>query len=233
MRKLVILLLTLLVTVFIPLIIFAQEQDDVENLRVGIDTGSQLLVDLPIAHFEDADTWVSDMPSDQGVILSMRRMGRPLEVREVDENDGTENDFVLGVKVAFNHRGYNYFVMAPPRPIKIPGITKALSMWVCGRSYKHRLYLHILDYKGEKRVLDMGRLDFVGWKELTIAIPATIEQDNFNSTEWRGISFTGMSIETDPMESYGVYYVYFDELRAVTDIYSEEYRDDDDMDDGW
>ena len=233
MTKITIILLTLLIAIFIPLTIFAQEQDDVDNLQVGVETGAQLLVDIPVAHFEDADTWRSNMPIDQGVIFSMRRKGRPLEVLQVDKNDGAENEYVLGVKVAFNHRGYNYFVMAPPRPVKIPGITKAISLWVCGRSYKHRLYLHLLDYKGEKRVLDMGKLDFVGWKKLSIAIPTNIEQDNFKSTEWRGISFTGMTIKTDPLESYGVFYVYFDELRAVTDIFNEEYRDEDDMTDGW
>jgi hypothetical protein len=90
-----------------------------------------------------------------------------------------------------------------------------------------------LDYKGEKRVLDMGLLDFVGWKKLSIAIPVSIEQDNYNNTEWRGISFTGFVVKCDPSESYGVYYVYFDELRAITDIYNEEYRDEDDMNDGW
>ena len=233
MTKIVIILLTLLIVVFIPLMIFAQDQQDVDNLQVGVETGTQLLADIPVAHFEDADTWRTNMPSDQGVIFSMRRKGRPLEVLEVDENDGAENEFVLGVKVAFHHRGYNYFVMAPPRPIKIPGITKAISIWVCGRSFRHRLYLHILDYRGEKRVLDMGLLDFVGWKKLLIAIPTNIAQDNFNNTEWRGISFTGFSIETDPLESYGVFYVYFDEMRAVTDIYNEEYRDEDNMADGW
>jgi hypothetical protein len=35
------------------------------------------------------------------------------------------------------------------------------------------------------------------------------------------------------MESYGTYYVYFDGLRAVTDLFAETYRDLDDMTDGW
>jgi hypothetical protein len=79
----------------------------------------------------------------------------------------------------------------------------------------------------------MGLLDFVGWKKLTIAVPSTIQQYNYHNTEWRGISFNGFSIETDPEESYGVYYVYFDEIVASSDIYSEENRDEDDMADGW
>jgi hypothetical protein len=182
---------------------------------------------------ENADTWGTSMPLDQDFIISMKRRGRPLEVPQVDPNDGTENQYVLGVKISFTQRGYSRFRMSPSRPIKIPGITKAISMWVCGRSFRNRLYIHVLDYEGNPMILDMGLLDFVEWKKLSIAIPSSIKQYNYHNTEWRGISFSGMSIETDPEEAYGVYYVYFDEIFAKTDIYSEENRDEDDMEDGW
>jgi hypothetical protein len=44
---------------------------------------------------------------------------------------------------------------------------------------------------------------------------------------------TGLKVETDPMDSYGTFYVYFDDLRAVTDLFGESKRDTDDMSDGW
>jgi hypothetical protein len=232
MAKLVFILGILFTLAFLPIAAFAQEED-IENLQVGIQTGTQLLADIPVSHFEDADSWTTVMPIDEGIVMSMRRRGRPLEVPENDPNDNSNNRYVLGVKVAFNQRGYNHFTVRPARPIKIPGITKALSVWVCGRSFKHRLYVHVLDYKGSPMMLDMGPLDFVGWKKVAIPIPATIEQDNYHNTEWRGISLMGMSIQCDPEEAYGVYYVYFDEMRAISDIYSEEYMDEDDMQDGW
>jgi len=232
MTKLVIIMVTMFILFLSPFIVNAQEQE-VEELQVGILTGTQLLADIPIAHFEDADAWVSSMPIDQGIIFSMRRKGRPLEVPAIDPNDGTKSDFVLGVKVAFNQRGYAHFRVRPPRPIKVPGITKAVTVWVCGRSFKHRMYLHVHDFKGAEMILDMGLIDFVGWKKLSIAIPVTVEQDNYHNTEWRGISFAGFSIRCDPADTYGIYYIYYDELRAITDVYNEEYRDEDDMQDGW
>lgn len=232
MTKSVFICMSIFLFTFLPLIVTAQEQD-IENLQVGIQTAGQLLADISVTHFEDADTWSSSMSIDQGIIMSMKRKGRPIEVPEIDPNDGTENEYVLGVKVAFTQRGYSRFTLIPPKPIKIPGITKAISMWVCGRSFRHRLYIHILDYKGNPMILEMGPIDFVGWKKMAIAIPATIAQHNYHSTEWRGISYNGMIIETDPAESYGVYYAYFDEIRAIIDIYSEENRDEDDMQDGW
>jgi len=227
-----IILTMMTVLVFSPLMLGAQEED-VKNLQVGIQTAGKLIADIPITHFEDADTWNAVMSVDQGIIQSMKRSGRPMGVSEIDPSDGTKNEYVLGVKVSFNQRTYAKFTITPGRPIKIPGITKAITVWVCGRSFRHRLYANILDYKGSEMFLDMGTLDFAGWKQVSVVVPSSIEQHNYHNPDWRGISLTGFTVRTDPEESYGTYYLYFDELRAITDIYSEEHRDEDDMEDGW
>lgn len=232
MNKTIVIIVSFFVLALIPLSLIAQEQD-IESLQVGVQTASQLLVDLPVTHFEDADTWTSNMPVDQGLVFSMRRKGRPLEVPDTDPIDGTKNEYVLGVKVAFNHRSHANVSVRPKKPIKIPGITKALSIWVCGRSFRHRLYVHLIDHKGDEMMISLGLLDFAGWKRISIPVPATIKQEEYHNIEWRGVSFSGMTIQTDPEDSYGSFYVYFDELRAVTDIFQEENRDEDDMTDGW
>ena len=79
----------------------------------------------------------------------------------------------------------------------------------------------------------MGKLNFMGWKQLTAAVPPRIVQDEYHFANLRGIKLLGFKIEFDMMESYGTYYVYFDDLRAVTDLFAESYRDKDDMPDGW
>jgi hypothetical protein len=48
-----------------------------------------------------------------------------------------------------------------------------------------------------------------------------------------GIKIRGFRIDVDPMEALGSYYVYLDDLRAVTDLFAEDNRDEDDMDDSW
>jgi hypothetical protein len=48
-----------------------------------------------------------------------------------------------------------------------------------------------------------------------------------------GIRVTGFRINCDPMEAQGSYYIYFDDLRAVTDLFAENDRDPDDMNDAW
>jgi hypothetical protein len=48
-----------------------------------------------------------------------------------------------------------------------------------------------------------------------------------------GIMISGLMIKVDPSEAFGSYYVYFDDMRAVTDLFTESNRDADDMVDAW
>ena len=48
-----------------------------------------------------------------------------------------------------------------------------------------------------------------------------------------GIKILGLVVEPELTETYGSYYVYFDDLRIVTDLFAEENRDPDDIADNW
>jgi hypothetical protein len=48
-----------------------------------------------------------------------------------------------------------------------------------------------------------------------------------------GIKILGFRVDVDPMQARGSYYIYFDDLRAVVDLFAEDNRDPDDMPDGW
>jgi hypothetical protein len=104
---------------------------------------------------------------------------------------------------------------------------------VVGRNYNHVLKAVIADYFNQRREITFGKLNFMGWKQLTAAVPPRIVQDEYHFANQRGIKLLGFKIEFDMMESYGSYYVYFDDLRATTDLFAESYRDRDDMPDGW
>ena len=140
---------------------------------------------------------------------------------------------MLGVKVSFFHRGVAEFSVHPQYPIPVEGIVKTISIWVVGRNFNHVLKLQFEDYRGQAQELTIGTLNFIGWKKLTVAIPPSILQTEYHYTYRSGIRITGLKVETDPMDSYGTYYVYFDDMRAVTDLFGESKRDSDDMSDGW
>jgi hypothetical protein len=204
---------------------------------IGKDQAQQLLKEVSIEKFEDAAFWYPAMPLDMGVAESKRLQGSPQGKQPIPDEQklGIKEDdkYVLGVKVAFFRRGASYFSVHPLNPIPVEGIVKTVSVWVVGRNYNHVLKLQFEDYRGQAQELVVGPLNFTGWKKLTVAIPPTILQSEYHYTYKSGIRITGLQVECDPLDSYGTYYIYFDDLRAVTDLFGESSRDTDDMSDGW
>ena len=224
---------------------FAQRANEVGSPdadRLGIDAAQQYLKEISIEKFERDGYWLSTMSADDGYTSTRLFSGAPSGKRVVPEEEGLniQDKYVLGTRVDFIHRGYTSFTVYPMRPIAIEGITKTVSVWVVGRNYNHELYLLLEDFFGRPFELFVGRLNFQGWKKLTVAIPPQAE-DGFNGIVQRnyhynnnlGIKITGFRVDVDPWEAYGSYYVYFDDLRAVTDLFAEDNRDADDMPDGW
>lgn len=204
---------------------------------VGKDQAQQLLKEVSVEKFEDAAYWYGSMALDFGIIQVKRLIGSPAAKQPIaDESTiGIKEDdkYVLGAKVSFFHRGVAEFSVHPQNPIPVEGIVKTISVWVVGRNFNHVLKLQFQDYRGQPQELTIGTLNFIGWKKLTVAIPPSILQTEYHYTYRSGIRITGLKIETDPMDSFGTYYVYFDDMRAVTDLFGESKRDTDDMSDGW
>lgn len=234
------LILTMVLMTLVTLGAFAQldaAAGEPDPTQLGIDSAQQKLIEVSVSKFEDPAFWYPAMPVDQGVVETRRFNGSPLEkeVLEAEIKAGVEesDDYVLGAKVGFYRRGVNHFSVHPIRPIPIEGITKVVSVWVCGRNTKHRLVLLLKDYNQKKVEVDMGLLNFSGWKKLSVAIPPSIVQRDYHYNNQMGVSFTGFRIDCDIDETYGQYFIYFDDLRAVTDLFAEENRDADDMLDVW
>ncbi len=218
--------------------VFAQSDvGAADPTKIGVDSAQQLLKEVSVTRFEDAAYWYAHMPMDQGIITLRRFEGGPFEKEPIEDEEqlsiDAPDDYTIGAKVHFFKRGPHQFVIAPVRPIQIEGITKTLSLWVVGRNYNHVLKIVIRDYLGEKKELTFGKLNFMGWKRLTVAVPPTINQSEYHYGGKDGIMFEGLKLELDMVETYGQFYVYFDDLRAWTDLFAEVARDDDSMSDDW
>jgi hypothetical protein len=232
----------IIVLVIIPSVAFAQSSGvgavgEPNPEEIGVDAAQQKLKEISITKFEDAGFWSTSMGRDFGLISNRRLEGGPLDKEPIpdEENIGlVESDrYVLGVKIEFFKRGVIDFMVFPSRPLPIEGITKTISVWVVGRNTKHTLKVLISDHFGNKAEITMGTLNFTGWKKLTVAIPTSVVQRDYHYNNRMGIKFDGFKIECDLVETYGSYYLYLDDMRAVTDLFAEESRDIDDMSDTW
>jgi hypothetical protein len=227
--------LTTILALLLPLALGAQGTEAIQADQIGRDQAQQQLVEVSVAKFEDAAFWGDSMPLDMGIAVLRRFEGGPAAKKPIEAEKalGMPDRYVLGGKVVFFRRGANEAFFFPVRPIPIEGITKTISVWVVGRNYNHVLKAVIADYFNQRREVTLGKLNFMGWKQLTAAVPPRIVQDEYHFANQRGIKLLGFKLEFDMMESYGTYYVYFDDMRATTDLFAETYRDKDDMPDGW
>ncbi|MCL2374267.1 MAG: flagellar filament outer layer protein FlaA [Treponema sp.] len=221
---------------------FSQEIGAPDPWMLGIDTAQQFLQEVSVDRFEREGFWRGTMSTDTGFITTRLFRGRPLGIQPIPAEEGLNipNDYVLGARVDFLRRGHTSFTLLPARPIPIEGITKTVSVWVVGRNTNHELVLLIEDFFGRPFELFMGRLNFQGWRRMTVAIPPQAEdgfrgivQRNFHYAHDMGIRIRGFRVDANPWEAFGSYYIYFDDLRAVTDLFAEHHRDADDMADGW
>mgnify|MGYP006266146905 CR=1 FL=1 len=217
--------------------VFAQEADT-QAAELGADTAQQALQEVSLSRFEDPGFWEVYVPIDQGIITHQRLEGAPADKEPIPEEEEAgleiQDQYVLGVKTEFfPPRSATSIYVQANRPLAVPGIAKTLSVWVVGRNFNHRLYVVVRDFTGQTSVLHMGRLNFSGWRRLTTPIPPDIQQRDIHYSDQGGIEIIGFVIEPDLLETYGSYYVYFDDLRALTDLFSEEARDPDDMVDSW
>lgn len=200
---------------------------------IGVDKAQQELKEISISKFEDDGFWAGSMMRDDGYISLRRFEGSPADKKPIEGETAAQiveaDKYVLGAKIEHLHRAVANFSISPTQPLPIPGITKTISIWVVGRNVKHQLYVLLDDQFGNRAKVPLGDLAFTGWKKLTAAIPPNIRQTDPRYPSKTGISIRSFLVETDPAETYGTYYFYMDDLRAVSDLFTENNRDADDM----
>ncbi|NLM01640.1 MAG: flagellar filament protein FlaA [Treponema sp.] len=235
-----------LMIIFCATMIYAQDQyytsaSDPDPNIIGADSARLALREVSVEMFEREGSWNARISPDDGVITARLFDGGPSAKEPLAETEKTNapDVKVLGVKAQFFRRGVNSFYITSARPIPIEGITKTVSIWVVGRNKPHKLNLLVQDYFGNNFELYMGELQFSGWKKMTVAVPPSpdgehgIIQTSAYHGDRPGLRIIGFRVDCNPMDARGSYYIYFDDMRAVTDLYDIENRDEDDMNDNW
>lgn len=221
---------------------FAFSQESVgtpDPTVIGNDSARQALKEVSVDRFELEGAWKASISPDNGVIGLRLFDGSPAAKEPIQGDENVTDVKVLGVKAEFFHRGVNSFYIRSARPIPIEGVTKTISLWVSGRNKDHSLFVLVQDYYGNNFELFVGTLGFSGWKKMQVAVPPTpdgehgIIQQSAYDGERPGLRIVGFRVDCNPVLARGTYYIYMDDLRAVTDLYDVENRDEDDMRDDW
>jgi hypothetical protein len=201
------------------------------------------LVEDWMSDFEACEDWraVSTSPLGDTKIRKIPGKPRPVDDKgnvvespnETTDDSGVthKNENVLGIKSYVIDRGYDRVEVLPPNEYIIRGKAKELKVWTLGRKMRHTLYVKFRDYRGKLHKIKIGRLDFWGWKELTVDIPGWIPQSPTYAMLDKNLHFVSFFVESDLYEAPGTYYVYLDNFRIVSDM--SEFTGDEFIRDTW
>lgn len=236
-------ILTVAAVLLAGAVAFAQNKSLAEPNPNDVGTGSaaSALREVSIEKFERDGAWNVHISPDAG-LASVRLFEGSPAAKEPLEEDKDKQDLdthVLGVKVQFFRRGINSIYITAVRPLAVEGTTKTISVWVAGRNQDHDIFVLIQDYFGHNYELYLGNLGFSGWKQMTLAVPPSIDgehgivQSSAYYGDRPGLRILGFRIDCNPMLARGTYFIYFDDLRVVTDLFELQNKDEDDMPDNW
>ncbi|MCL2294726.1 MAG: flagellar filament outer layer protein FlaA [Spirochaetes bacterium] len=141
---------------------------------------------------------------------------------------------VLGVWGRFDRQGFNYIQLIPNRRneagefigIPIPGRARELDLWVWGSRFDFYMEVHVRDYRGFVHVLDLGSINFAGWRNLSVEFPGRVRQVQRHIPQQQPLSLMKVVIWTRPNERVDNFYVYLDQIKVLTDIFTTRFDGD-------
>ena len=188
------------------------------------------LIEDWMSDFEACEDWraTSTSPLGDTKIRKIPGKPRPLDEQgnvveapnEVTDDSGIthKNENVIGIKSYFVDRGYDRVEVLPPNEYIIRGKAKELKVWALGRKFRHTLYVKLRDYRGKLHKIKISRLDFWGWKELSLIIPGWLPQSSSYAMLDKNLHFVSFFVESDRFEAPGTFYFYLDNFRIITDL---------------
>ncbi|MCH5292496.1 MAG: flagellar filament protein FlaA [Treponema sp.] len=150
--------------------------------------------------------------------------GAPNSLRQLLK--GTDKELnVLGVQVAYNRKGDNWFEVYPvvdDKPFEIPftGTVSTIDFWVWGANYNYYIELLVRDASGSVRVIPAGNLAFHGWRNVIVNVPSWIQQKSQLRSGPSSLTFVGFRIRSDAEEYVDDFVVFFDQLKYTSNSLS-------------
>jgi hypothetical protein len=172
----------------------------------------------------DSMDWTWDVQASRfvtkGYPVAKTFEGIPLPLKPY--HDANTPAQVLGVKVAFDRKGDNWFEVYPKdkdgNAYEIPfrGTVSQIDFWVWGANYNYNLELLVRDANGVVRKIDAGNMGFEGWRNIVLNVPGWIPQHSRFRNGRKVLTFVGFRVRSAPTEAVDNFVIYFDQLKFTS-----------------
>jgi hypothetical protein len=153
--------------------------------------------------------------------------------RTAEQKEGKQS---FGLNGQFRRQGYNWIDIYPVRKdnpdggateIPMEGDVRYLDVWAWGSNLNYTLEAYVRDYRGMIHRVNFGSLAFLGWKNLTAAVPANFPMsDRALPIRKTSSTFVKFRLWTGPEERVNNFYFYLDQLKVLSDIFKTRYDGD-------
>jgi hypothetical protein len=203
--------------------------------NVPPDISAEEIRAIVVEDFESGKLWTIKSEPKQFNGPGTKKRRNPVPILEAKVIDGAPSDLVveqwtankrgmqktkcLGVHFKFRYPGHNSVHLIPPEPIRSPGRTQGLSLWVHGRGKAYALEAWVKDYKGNTHIIKFGTVNFVGWKPLKAYIPPFVPQEIESYPQTKTIVIERFVLRADPSEDTEEVFFFFDQIKVLSETF--------------
>ncbi|MCK4908112.1 MAG: hypothetical protein KAS64_11205 [Spirochaetes bacterium] len=146
--------------------------------------------------------------------------GKPLGMIATNENK------VFAVKASFYRKWYNWIEIIPKKPLRMEGRVKTIDFWVWGGNFNYHIEASLIDYKGFRHIIPIGKINHAGWRNFRFRVPSKIPQEENFIPKLKTLKFEKFIIQAELTARKKDFYVYFDRILYQTDMYIERFDGD-------
>jgi len=193
-------------------ILYAQDEKSKEAQKV-LDQEKQLsdqvykevvLEDFETTTYTDKNISIKVVKDEQAAVSMRTDYPAPIQ----------NSKRYLGVKV-FAKSG-SILTIIPAKPLIIDKYCKYINMWVYGKNFSGELSILVKDANGNIKRLVMGKLNFLGWRKLSVPITDEIAQEDKYLAQKRNIEIVKILYNPSTLERLPAWnYFYIDDITAI------------------
>jgi hypothetical protein len=210
------LLTSFVMILFFTLPSFAQDKKESANSKASPAYSRMIIEDFETSQYGESNIVYKVTSNQKGGI----------SIRDQFPSPAKDSKKYLGVKIL--GKSGDVLQITPAKKLIIDKHCQSISIWVYGKDLSGELSILLKDGAGASHRIIMGRLNYLGWRELTVNIPSTVSQMDQYLSQKKELEITRIMFNPGNTGRLPVWnYFYMDDITAtVRDKFYDKQSDE-------